>query len=243
MRILIVRHGDPDYANDTLTEKGHREAKLLAEKLKKEKIDFIYSSPLGRARHTCDYTARALGKESEVVEKEWLKEFGCPLTLPSGRERDIPWDMLPEEWASDMRFYDHKTWYDHPTYKTSKVKEQYLSVTKHLDELVKKHGYTRDGDIYRVEKRNRDTIAIFCHFGTEGVLLSRLCNVSPISIWHNFVAVPSSLTTVYTEERREGKAIFRCAGFGDIGHLYEGGETPSFSARFCETFGSGERQD
>ena len=37
MRILIIRHGDPDYANDTLTEKGHKEAKLLAEKLKKEK--------------------------------------------------------------------------------------------------------------------------------------------------------------------------------------------------------------
>ena len=41
MRLLIIRHGDPDYANDTLTEKGHREAQLLAEKLKNEKIDFI----------------------------------------------------------------------------------------------------------------------------------------------------------------------------------------------------------
>jgi formamidopyrimidine-DNA glycosylase len=36
MRILIIRHGDPDYEHDTLTEKGHREAKLLAEKLVKE---------------------------------------------------------------------------------------------------------------------------------------------------------------------------------------------------------------
>ena len=32
MRILFIRHGDPDYANDTLTEKGHREAALLAER-------------------------------------------------------------------------------------------------------------------------------------------------------------------------------------------------------------------
>ena len=38
MRILIIRHGDPDYENDTLTEKGHREASLLAEKLKHEKM-------------------------------------------------------------------------------------------------------------------------------------------------------------------------------------------------------------
>ena len=28
---LFIRHGDPDYINDTLTKKGHREAKLLAE--------------------------------------------------------------------------------------------------------------------------------------------------------------------------------------------------------------------
>ena len=41
MRILIIRHGDPDYAHDTLTEKGHRETKLLAEKLAKEKIDYL----------------------------------------------------------------------------------------------------------------------------------------------------------------------------------------------------------
>ena len=29
MKIIFVRHGDPDYEHDTLTEKGIREAKLL----------------------------------------------------------------------------------------------------------------------------------------------------------------------------------------------------------------------
>ena len=38
MRILIVRHGDPNYELDCLTEKGKREAALMAEKLKNEKI-------------------------------------------------------------------------------------------------------------------------------------------------------------------------------------------------------------
>ena len=32
MRILLIRHGDPDYENDTLTEKGCREAELLAKR-------------------------------------------------------------------------------------------------------------------------------------------------------------------------------------------------------------------
>ena len=31
MRLIFIRHGDPDYVHDTLTEKGKREAELLAE--------------------------------------------------------------------------------------------------------------------------------------------------------------------------------------------------------------------
>ena len=30
MRIIFVRHGEPDYTDDSLTEKGKKEAKLLA---------------------------------------------------------------------------------------------------------------------------------------------------------------------------------------------------------------------
>ena len=47
MKLLFIRHGDPDYEHDTLTEKGHREAALLAEKLCKIPIDEFYMSPLG----------------------------------------------------------------------------------------------------------------------------------------------------------------------------------------------------
>ena len=39
MKILIIRHGDPDYAIDGLTDKGKIEAELLANHLQNEKID------------------------------------------------------------------------------------------------------------------------------------------------------------------------------------------------------------
>lgn len=245
MRILIVRHGDPDYKNDTLTEKGRREAALLAEKLGKEKINYIYVSPLGRAKDTCAYTAKALGKEDEVVIKPWLKEFvyGERLVLPSGRERAIAWDMLPTEWSDVKQMYDREGWHQQDFYKQAGLDKAYKKVTDGLDELIAQHGYVREGNVYRAERANRDTLVLFCHFGLEMVLLSRLCDLSPIPLWHHFVALPTSVTTLYTEERREGVAVFRCAGFGDVGHLYAGGETPSFSARFCETFASDERHD
>ena len=42
MRLLIVRHGDPDYEHDTLTEKGWREAELLSERLSKLPVKEFY---------------------------------------------------------------------------------------------------------------------------------------------------------------------------------------------------------
>ena len=47
MRIVFVRHGEPNYANDSLTEKGRREAELLSQRIKNWKVDEFYCSPLG----------------------------------------------------------------------------------------------------------------------------------------------------------------------------------------------------
>ncbi len=243
MRILIVRHGDPDYANDTLTKKGRKEAKLLAKKLKKEKIDYFYCSPLGRAKDTCAYTAKAHGKEKEVVYLPWLREFNHALVLPDGEARPILWDMLPEFWTKEEKMYDFARWHEQDFYKAANMSEAYQSVVQPLDELLKSHGYAREGRLYRCEKGNRDTLVLFCHFGLQMILLSHLLNISPVVLTHHFVAPPTSVTTLYTEERRKGVATFRVAGFGDTGHLYAGGEKISSSARFCETFDGDERHD
>jgi probable phosphoglycerate mutase len=243
VRILIIRHGDPDYVNDTLTEKGRREATLLAEKLSKEKIEYIYSSPLGRAKDTCMYVARALNRENEVVVKDWLKEFDARPVMPDRGRPSRIWDILPECWKNDEKMYDRNRWFDYDYHLEANTKEKYELVGKGLNELLASHGYVREGGYYRVEKANRDTVAFFCHFGIEMVLLSHLFGVSPIPLLHHFTALPTSVTTLYTEERREGKAVFRCCGFGELTHLYMGNEPPSFAARFCETFDSDERHD
>lgn len=56
MKIIFVRHGEPDYANDTLTEKGWREARALAERICKWDVTDFYCSPLGRAKATASCT-------------------------------------------------------------------------------------------------------------------------------------------------------------------------------------------
>ncbi len=74
MRIIFIRHGDPDYVNDSLTEKGVREAELLAKRVAKwENITQFYCSPLGRAKKTASYSLEAVGREA--ITYEWMKEF------------------------------------------------------------------------------------------------------------------------------------------------------------------------
>ena len=52
MKILLIRHAEPDYAHDSLTEKGRREAELLSRRMADYPILDYYVSPLGRARET-----------------------------------------------------------------------------------------------------------------------------------------------------------------------------------------------
>ena len=100
MKLLIVRHGDPDYAKDSLTEKGWREARYLSERLIKMGIDDFYVSPLGRARATASFTLDRLGQTAEV--KDWLQEFPARIQEPSRPgEQKIAWDWLPEDWTKE----------------------------------------------------------------------------------------------------------------------------------------------
>ncbi|MCM1026310.1 MAG: histidine phosphatase family protein [Roseburia sp.] len=241
MRLIMVRHGDPDYAADSLTEKGWSEARLLVDRLAGLEVKDFYVSPLGRARDTASLTLEKMGRTA--VECDWLREFPTLIQRPDVPERrSIAWDWLPEDWTADARYFDRKLWCETEVMRESGVDGMYRYVTESFDALLAEHGYVREGELYRAERANRDTLVFFCHFGVECVLLSHLIHVSPMVLWHGFCAAPSAVTTVYTEERREGKASFRVNGFGDISHLYAAGEEPAFAARFCETFDSEEER-
>lgn len=242
MKILIVRHGDPDYEKDTLTEKGWREAGFLAKRLSKLVVKEFYVSPLGRAKDTAAATLKAMGREA--VELPWMQEFfRADIRRPDAKDRQIVWDWLPQDWTKEEKYYDRNAWQDTDIMKDSTVSDEYRWVAEGLDEVLKNYGYVREGGYYRVEKRNTDTIVFICHFGVGCVMLSHLLGVSPMVLWHGFCAAPTSVTTINTEERRDGIASMRVSAYGDISHLYAEGEEPAFSARFCETFDSEQRHD
>lgn len=234
MKLVIIRHGDPNYAIDSLTPTGWKEAELLAERISKLDVKAFYVSPLGRAQDTALKTLRKMGRKAETLP--WLREFSPRIVHPWNTRNTCIWDWLPQEWANNPQFYDPENWYNVPIFQEAGVEKEYKWVVEGFDALLARHGYVRDGKYYKVEASNSDTIVLFCHFGLEALLLSHLMNVSPMVLWHGTCAAPTSVTTVYTEERREGIASFRMASFGDISHLYVADQEPSFSGRFCECF-------
>ena len=236
MKLVIIRHGDPDYVHDSLTDKGKIEAKLLSERMKNMEVTEFYQSPLGRAKLTASYTLNEVGRSAETLD--WLKEFEPRISRPDRLFRKtVAWDWLPQDWTKDSRFYDYDHWYEPEAMQNANVKERYQWVCDNFDAFLAEHGYEHTDNYFKVTNSNHDTIVFFCHFGLECVLLSHLLHISPMPLWHGFVAAPTSVTIVHTEERKKGIASFRVAQFGDISHLYVGNEEPSFAARFAECFG------
>lgn len=250
MRILLIRHGDPDYDNDTLTEKGCREAELLAKRALSLHIGKCYVSPLGRAQRTALPSLEAAGCKAETVE--WLQEFPAKLDVNKAPELAeaypdiekegetyrprIVWDMAPGYLTEHEEYMDKTNWRHSLVAKCSDMEDVYDKVTKEFDTLLAKHGYVRENGYYRVEKESTETITLFCHFGLICVLLSHLWNVSPFTLWNSLALAPTSVTELVTEERKKGIAYFRGLKVGDVSHLYAGGEEPSFAARFCEIY-------
>ena len=90
MKLIIIRHGDPDYEHDTLTPKGVREAKLLSERISKLDVKAFYCSPLGRAQDTASYTLDKMNRSAQTLP--WLCEFEGKIL--SGLKYVSCWDRM-----------------------------------------------------------------------------------------------------------------------------------------------------
>ncbi len=110
MKIMIIRHGDPDYSIDSLTEKGWREAEMLSERIAPLVVKQYYVSPLGRARDTASFTLKKAGREAEVLP--WLREYDVRIDDPVTGMKRIPWDMLPADWTAVPEYYQRNGWYN-----------------------------------------------------------------------------------------------------------------------------------
>ena len=209
MKLLLIRHGDPDYPNDTLTDKGHRQAKLLAESLLQVPIDRLFVSPLGRARHTADYLIRLKKLDFKVLEffqevsgrytdTDYAWEYhGCDL-LKSGD------DITLTNWPELVPYGKHMG----PVY------QEFIS---QFDAFISDFGLERSGHVYKVNRPSDETIAVVCHGGVITTLLSHLLHIPLPVVYAQFRISPSSVTRLRLETK-EGLGVFRLISLNDMSH-------------------------
>ncbi|WP_026508622.1 histidine phosphatase family protein [Butyrivibrio sp. MC2013] len=261
MRLIFVRHAEPDYEHDSLTPKGFREAELLSHRAADWKADKIYLSPMGRAQATARDSLKAMGMEGETLD--WLQEFDYKIADPyTGRER-VPWDYFPEYYTTQQYMLDPENWYKAEIYRQNpRIEEMWFTICKELDKILASYGYERkdkyyifrdpDGPGYSSELddiqtgghmeysvRDKDDdkcIIFFCHLGVSCVMLAHLLNLSPVTLWHSFFMPASSVTVLNAEKRYHGQAAFRLQAFGDTSHLRMEGERVSGFGAFSTVF-------
>ena len=173
MRIIFVRHGEPDYEHDCLTETGRLQAAAAAERLSSEGITTIYSSPNGRARETAEYTAGILRLPITVLnymhEISWggegIPENGHPWTLA---------DQLIDREAFDFYSSD---WKEHPFFSGNIALGYEQMIAVQIDQLLLSHGYRHEGNRFLCLSGKDETLALFSHGGSGACALSHLLSL------------------------------------------------------------------
>ena len=221
MRLYIIRHGDPDYAVDGLTERGHLEAQALAKRMAALQPDQLFVSPLGRARATARYSEEALGRSSTVLDwvqekSDWREEMP-----PWGRRViwDIPGEVIREKTPPPL-FDD---WSDLEPIRGKGYPVKLKALQNDSDQFLDGLGYRREGGRYRILRPNRDKVAIFCHGGFGLTWISHLLEIPVALVWSGFWLAPTSVTTILFDEASNDWATPRCLGMCDVSHLYAEG--------------------
>ncbi|HMB00725.1 MAG TPA: histidine phosphatase family protein [Spirochaetota bacterium] len=215
MRIYIIRHGDPDYELDSLTPRGELEAVALAEYLSTMKVDYLFSSPLGRAIKTASFSESLLQLPVEILP--WAAELSLKASDGSGWPA---FDENPQSLRSDPETGADSSWLD-----------ALCEVRFNSDKLFERFGWFRDGYVYSFNGQSNNEkhaqIAVFCHGGFGLTWLAHLLGLSVRAVWSSFFLHPSSVTTVLMDERVDATATPRVIALSDTAHLYKAGLEPS----------------
>lgn len=189
LTLIITRHGETQWnlerrmqghLDSPLTELGHQQAKWLSERLANRQIDFIYSSPLGRAFTT----AKILKGERhiDIICDDRLSEIN--LGIWQGKLMDEIIDL-------DHDNYDN--FWNQPDQYISKQGESFYDVkdriTNFYNEIKEKH---RHG-----------TLLMVAHAGVLRSLMCYLFHDGDIKeLWKHNKVEPASLTILKVDDDR-----------------------------------------
>ncbi len=228
MLLYIIRHAEPIYNPDTLTEKGRMQAQALAKRLAVHGLTTVYSSPSGRAMETAKATCDMLGLGLNI--EEWTREVAdrFSITMPSG-EKEFVLNVTNTQFLKDGGASLGDDWHKAPIFNTIDAKTEYDKICAKSDEFLSRHGYVRDGGVYRITAANDDRVAVFCHGGLISLWLSHLLSVPPHLFMAGFGISHTGVTILDFANNDDGITAPYCLCLSDVSHIYKANLPLKFS--------------
>lgn len=226
MLLYVIRHGDPIYDPDSLTEKGHLQAKALSKRLAVNGLDKIFVSPMNRARQTAQPTCELLGITPEIAD--WTSEAH---TWQEFTFNDPELDGKLN-WCFHVQTTRYRTpevlslgdeWYKAEPFCQTKAKEGYERIQRESDKFLESLGYKREGMNYKILSPNEERVAVFCHQGFGTTWLSHLLSINPILYWSSFDMNHSSITILHFKNNEDGYTAPICLAVSDTSHFHAEG--------------------
>lgn len=223
MRLIFVRHGEPDYDNDCLTENGRNQAAQTAERLRQEPVRAVYASPMGRAVETASYTAAIHGLEIQKLDFMHEIDWGG-ITLPDGTQtappcEGHPWTLSYRLLTEQPSLIGSEAWREHPYFRDNLCTEYYDRVSAAFDRFLAGFGLHRKDGLYECEAPCEDTVALFAHGGSGAVMFAHVLHLPlPFVLSAMPYGVCSVSVIAFTPENGS-RVLPRLELFNDMRHL------------------------
>ena len=201
MKIIFVRHGHPDYRKDCLTEIGHLHGKAVAERLRGEKIDRICSSSCGRARETAEHIA--VYHDLPVESFDFIREIGWgSIDGTELYKNGHPWFTVDDMIENGESLHDPE-FEKNPRFSNNKVIYDVKKIADGFDEWLLDLGYKREGEYYRVLRKNDGNVIMVSHGGASSAALAHLFSL-PFLLTLSIVRADYTAITIVSIDAEEG---------------------------------------
>ncbi len=224
MLLYIVRHGDPIYATDSLTERGFLQAEAVAKRMRDAKIDRVFSSPLGRARLTAEPTCRLLELECSI--EEWAREIDNEhlfTPFPDGVRKSVNSVQNTYYRENGLLELSYEDTYSCVGINQSKIKEKVKVIEDGGFEFLERLGYKYENGVFRIIRPNEERIALFCHAAMTRAWMSILFHIPLHLVSASFSPTHSGVTVLEFKNNANGVTAPKCLCFSDMSHLYAEG--------------------
>ena len=223
MFLYIVRHGDPIYETDSLTERGMRQAEAVSKRMAASGINRVFSSPMGRARMTAEPTCRLLGLDCQIeawaheIEEERLTPF------PDGKLKsvtNVPGFYYREKGMISLPYEQS---YSCQGFRDTAMKQATDRIEAGGRDFLERLGYREEEGVYRILRPNDDRVALFCHSAMARAWLSTLLHIPIHLMWAGFEYTHTGVTVLEFPNYESGVTAPKCLCYSDMSHLFAAG--------------------